>query len=898
MDLPFSIGEPRALILLLTIPPVVFIGMLSARSRTRDRGRIIASTAIRALILTLIVLAVAGTQLITSGGPLSVVFLVDQSASVSQANRDASMQYVRKAIASMGPNDLAGVVLFGEDAIVDRALSADKEWNGIGKQPASLATNIADAIQVSTALMPEGGARRLVLLSDGVETAGQARDILGGRGLAGVQLSVVPLGSQSRGEVAVDKVVSPNTAPAGQQIQVRVLVKSNTDRAATLTLFDDDLPVGSQDLQIKTGDNVANFTIKAATQGFHIFKARVDSVDDQYAQNNEALSFTVVKKPPTVLVLASSPEDAEPLKVALTASGLTIEVAAPDGLPHNPDKLAEYDAVVLANVSAEALGIDGQQLLQSYVRDLGHGLIMLGGDTSYGAGGYLRSPLEEVMPVTMDVRTSEERASLAMTFVVDKSGSMGRCHCGGNQQFDPSMRTEFGESKIEIVKQAIAKATALLNSSDQVGVVAFDTQTHWLAALQPVGQLGEQHLQQVLQPLAAEGNTSMSPALSTAIDALVASDAKLKHIVLLSDGWTQQANFDTLLDRMSAGNITMSTVGVGEGASDLLRDLADKGGGKYYKADDVKKVPDLLLKETIRLTGAYFVEQPFKPSLGRASPILNGIDPQRLPQLLGYNASTPRPEADVVLKSPQGDPVLAQWQYGLGRAVAWTSDAKGRWATDWITWPQFARFAGQMVSWTLPSQATPGLETSFSIGQVADGVGQDVAVRIDSTTNSGAPRNSLETSVVITGTGQVSSTAQILQRSPGVYDGVAHDLAQGAYSVLVEQRDPTSHSVVAREQTGFVVPYPSEFKLSPDAQKAGQSLLGDLAQLGGGKTLDLAQPAAAFSPDITSQPVRVALWPWLLLAAALLFPLDVATRRLTANPLELWRLLREGSSGR
>lgn len=897
MDLPFSLSEPRALILLLTIPPVVLIGMLSARARARDRGRILASTVVRATILVLITFALAGTELMTSGGPLSVVFLVDRSSSVSQASRDAALQYVRKAIAAMKPNDRAGVVLFGENAVVDRALSADTEWTALGKQPASLATNIAEAIQVSTALMPEGGARRLVLLSDGIETSGRARNIVSGAGLAGIQLSAVPLGAQSKGEVAVDRVASPSKVPAGQQVPVRVLLRSTTDRAATLTLFDGDVPVERRDLQLKTGDNAETFTVKAAAQGFHVFKAQVTSVDDQFSENNEAASFTVVEKPPSVLILAGTPQDAEPLKVALAASGVNTEVTSPDGLPRDPDKLATYDTVVLANASAAAIGEDGQQILQSFVRDLGHGLIMIGGDTSYGAGGYLRSPLEQAMPVSMDVRTSNERASIALTFVVDKSGSMARCHGVANQQFDPSMRSEFGDSKIDIVKQAISKATALLNSTDQVGVVAFDVQPQWLATLQPVGQLGEQRLQQVLQPIAAQGNTSMSPGLDTAIDALQASTAKLKHIVLLGDGWTQQSNFNAVLDRLSANNITLSTVGVGGGSSDLLRDLADRGGGKYYRAEDAKQVPDLLLKETIRLTGSYFIEEQFTPNLGRASPILAGIDLKSLPPLLGYNGATAKPEADVILKSPLGDPVLAQWQYGLGRAVAWTSDAKGRWATNWIKWPQFARFVGQMVSWTLPSQTTPGMDTSFSLGDVSRGGAQNVIMRVESATASGAPRNSLQTTVTISGTGQLISTTQVIQRSPGVYEGVAQGLKQGAYRVLVEQRDPVTDRVVGRDETGFIVPYPSEFRLSQGAQQAGQSLLTDLAQLGGGKTLDISQPGAAFSGEIVSRPMRVPLWPWLLLTAILLFPLDVAIRRLSASPMELWRLLRGRGGG-
>lgn len=892
MELPFSLSEPRALILLLTVPPVVWLGVLTARARPRDRVRIATGTVIRSLILTLLTLALAGTQLIVSGGPLNVVFLVDRSASVSDASKRASFDYVRRAIGSMGPDDRAAVLLFGENAILDRALSADTQWTTVGREPSALATDIASAIQVATALFPEGGAKRLVLLSDGEETVGQARSIVTGQGLVGTQLSVVPLGDTAQNEVAVDRIVSPNSVPAGQQIPVRVLVRSNTDRAASVTLFDGDTPVSTQDAQLKSGDNVISFTTEAREQGFHVLRARVDSVDDRFSENNEALSFTIVKRPPTVLVLAGSDADGQPLKSALAASGIESEVAPPVALPRRPENLEKYDAVILANVSAESLELEGQQVLQSYVRDMGRGLIMVGGDLSYGAGGYTRSPIEEVLPVRMDVRTSEERASLAMTFVIDKSGSMGRCHCGGNQEFDPSMRTEFGESKIELVKRAITKATALLNSGDQVGVLTFDEQPTWLARLQPLADLGEQRLQQLMQPVEAEGNTDMFAALSQAVEELEQSDAQLKHIVLLGDGWSKRSQYDELLGRMAAGNITLSTVAVGDGSDELLRDLANRGGGRFHEAIDVSTVPDLLLKETIRLAGSYYVEEAFTPVVARASPILEGIETGSIPPLLGYNAATVKPDAELVLRSPRGDPILAQWQYGLGRTVAWTSDAKGQWAAHWIAWPQYGKFIGQMVGWTLPTQRSVGLEATFSTRPDSQGEGQELAVRVDTVTATGAPRNFLRTSLVITGTQGITSTVAISPRSPGIYDGVAHGLSPGAYAATIEQRDPGSGELVERVETGFVVPYPSEYRLSAETAAGARALLTDLAQLGGGKVLEIAQPGMAFSHDISPEPRRVPLWPWLLLASILLFPLDVAVRRVSLTPRELWRLMR------
>ncbi len=893
MNLPFSIGEPRALILLVSLLPVVAVGVLSARARRRDRKRIIASTAVRCLILVLVVFALAGLQFISAGGPLNVVFLIDESASVPQESRDAAYQYVRQAIASMGPNDRAAVVLFGERAIVDRALSADTRWQVSGKHPAEVATDIAGALQVASALFPEGGAKRIILLSDGVQTAGSAADVARRIGLTGTYISVVPLGVASHNEVAVDHVIAPPNVHSGEQYEVRVLLKSTSDRQATVSLYDGDRLVEQKDAALKAGDNVVDFGLKASDEGFHALRAEVASVDDRYAQNNRLWAFTMVSAPPRVLIVAGTQEDAEPLKEALAASGVQADVVDPLYMPHQLENLARYDAVVLANASAERVGVEGQQALQRYVRDLGHGLLMIGGEVSFGAGGYLRSPLEEVLPVSMDVRATEQRASVAITFLVDKSGSMGRCHCGGAQQFSPTMRTEFGVSKVEIVKDAIYKAAALLNSTDQVGVVAYDAGPHQLLALAPMGSVSEEGLHRILDPMIADGETNMHAGLDAAIAQLSASSARLKHIILFSDGWTRQGEFSDLLNQISARHITLSTIGVGEGPGELLKTLAEQGGGRYYQAEDVNQIPDIVLKETVRLIGSYYVELRFRPVPAADSPILRGLEPSALPDLLGYNSTTAKPSADVILKSPRGDPILAAWQYGLGRSVAWTPDAKGRWAIEWVRWPQFSQFVGQMVGWTLPRDSTPGLESTFSALAGSAPAAQDVEVRVESTDAQGAPRNFLRSSIVVTGTGQLRMEGTLVQQSPGVYQGVVKGLREGVYEAYIEQRDPSTGQVVASQHTGIVVPYPGEYRLTDDAARQADALMNDIAQLGHGGRLDFRAPGAAFTHDIAGQPMPVPLWPWLLLAAVLLFPLDVAVRRLTFSRADLLEALRD-----
>jgi Ca-activated chloride channel family protein len=889
MELPFNLADPKALLLLLLLPPVIYLGVLGARARPRDRGRIGASVVIRCLILLLLTLAIAGFQWISNGGPLSVVFLVDESGSVPTALRQTAHDYIQRALAQLGPDEQAGVVRFGESAIVDRAISGSASWEPAPGVPGVLATNIGDAIQTGLALFPEGGSRRLVLLSDGLQTVGDARTIVADAHSTGVELSVVPLGSTADNEVAIEGVSSPQAVPEGQKYEARVLLNSTSDRSATVTLFDGDKQVGQQEVIVKSGKTVVQFNLQADAEGFRTIRAEVSSTDDKISENNKGESFTVVSAPPSILIIAGATEDGEPLKRALEASNMKATIVPVLGMPVGMDTLAEYDTVVLANVSTDALGIERQQLLQSFVRDLGHGLIMLGGEHSFGAGGYLRSPLEQVLPVTMDVRTSEQRASIAMTFLVDKSGSMGRCHCGGAAQFDPTMRTEFGPSKVELSKQAIARAANLLNSTDQIGVVGFDSEAHPLINIQPMGDLGSDGILLDLAPVeAAGGPTNLYAGMQAAIDQIQGTTAGLKHIILISDGWTQQADFAALLAEMQDDTITLSTVGAGEGPGEVLKDLAEKGGGRYYSAANIMTLPDILLKETVRLAGQYYIEKPVAPRLAKDSPILSELDVGHLPELLGYNATTLKPTADGILLSPEGDPILAQWQYGLGRSVAWTPDMKGRWATNWVTWPQFSQFAGQMVQWTVSASDSSGIEADYQLTPSGTHGEQNLNVTVQSLDAQGKPRNGLHTTVTLTDTAGVQSTVQLAQESPGVYVGTTSGLNQGVYQTEIQQRSAGYDDLVAREVSGVVVPYSSEFAVIDNREQTASEFMTDMAQLGGGQVLNTGNTTAVWSHDLPAQPLRVPLWPWLLLAAILLFPLDVAVRRLSVS----WKDLR------
>jgi hypothetical protein len=371
----------------------------------------------------------------------------------------------------------------------------------------------------------------------------------------------------------------------------------------------------------------------------------------------------------------------------------------------------------------------------------------------------------------------------------------------------------------------------------------------------------------------ADGQTNIYAGLKAAYDDLIQNPAKLRHIILITDGWSQSGAYDALLADMKAAGITLSTIGTGGGSADILRRLAEQSGGRYYEADDATRIPDIFLKETIRTAGEQIVEEQFQPVPSSPSEILRGLDPGRLPFLLGYNATTAKGTATVALLTSRDDPLLAQWQYGLGRSVAWTSDARQQWATPWIGTEAFGTLTAQLVAWTLPPQDEQGIDVRFSPGR--DG---ELNVEVTSLDDDGAPRNFYRTLLRMVAPDLAPVQSTLTQIGPGRYAGTVRADQPGAYLVRVAQTRDGADS--ANRTLGVVSPAAEEFRrLGVDAEA-----LTRYAAAGQGReiTLDPEDPeiaAQVWTHDITAAAFPTPIWPWLLLLAMILVPIDVGVRR-------------------
>ncbi len=863
-----GIGLDAPLALLLLIPALALtIGLHVGSRRRLGLGRRRVALLIRAALLTSLVLALAGFRLVLPVDRLATVFVVDLSDSVGQTGRQDALSWLRQSLAAMPEGDVAGIVGFGRQALVERLPAEVREIDRIASTPVRSATDIGAALRLASALFPDDAQKRIVLVSDGNDTTGSGQSEAALAAARGIQVETRAIGLGAAEEVLVERLTTPSTARIGEELEATADVRSSVAQPATVRLFADGVQVAEKAVDIEAGSNRVSFLVKPTEAGFHTFRAVVEAGRDTFNQNNRADSDTIVKGEPRVLVLAGDEKVAAELVGALRTERETVDTLIPEQLPGGIEGLLNYDSIVLVDVSRLRLSNDQLTALQQYVRDFGRGLVMIGGPKSYGAGGYTDTPVEEALPVDMGVKDQQKQPDVALVVVIDKSGSMDACHCN---TFDRGSGSGIsGVRKVDIGKEAILRAAAAMSSRDQLGIVAFDESAHWVVRTQPLGTIAD--LGGAIAAIQPVGQTNIFAGLDQAVKSLEGTTASRRHIILLTDGWSTSGQYDAILKQMKADGITLSTVGAGGGANPFLAQLAKEGGGRFYPATNPASIPDIFLKETQQVAGQQVIEETFHPILTSQSPILRGVD--AMPQLLGYNGTTAKAAAQTVLVTARDDPLLAQWQYGLGRSVAWTSDATGRWAKSWLAWNGFSRFFSQLVSWTFPGEETGGIEATF----VTEG--NHTTLRVESVTEDGSPRDFYSTAVAMTEPDLTSKAVGLSQVAPGVYEAELGEIDPGAYVIRVSQTRPGSAAL--GRTLGLVAATPAEYRVLG----TNETFLATLRSGTAGRAIET--PEEPWTHDLATNAASTDLWPTLLILALLLWPLDIALRRVSIGRREL-----------
>ena len=849
------LDRPWMLVLLAALPVAVWLSYGSVARISRIRLGF--ATLLRLVGLTAMVLALAGFAIGRDTRP-ATIFVVDTSDSVLLAERANAQAIVDAYVHAFGADTRVGVVQFGAGAAV---LAAPQRLDAApalrSDLPAHDSNYEAGLLAALGMLDPDAGGQ-LVLLSDGAGAEMGLESAAQTAAARGVPISVVPAAATRGADLVVRSVDVPETVHNGAALQARVQIASQRRTTARLRLWDGERLISDGPIVVATGTRTYGVELAGLATGFHRLRAELLEDADPRLANNVAETFVRVAEAGRVLTIG----DTSQVQAVLRAADFQVREVAP-GAVAGVD-LTEFEAVVVSNVSADAFEPDALEALRAHVAG-GRGLVVLGGADSFAAGGYQGTAMDEVLPVWSDPTEETPEPRLALVLVIDRSSSMSE---GASE----------GHAKIDMAIEAAVDAVDLLEEGDILGVMTFDIDSQWVVPPRELSSAADVATAiDRIRGIQIGTSTDLARAMFFARSRLDQVSASVKHVVLLTDGRAHYGDFDGLTRSLRRRDITVSSIAVGEKSDqELLERIARVGNGRYYYVPDPRAIPRVLTQETLTAGEFAVVERDFQPRMDAPSPVFTGkLAGEELPELQGYVRTRAKPTAEVVLTSDNNDPILAQWQYGRGRAIAWMSDVGTEWAEVWLAWDGFGPFLRQAVQWVSPLPGavgdSPRVTASFANGAAA--------IEVDAVDAAGRFLNGLETSVTILSPDGTAQTLVAQQVGPGRYLGSLDGLSPGVYEVQVTQRDDAGVERMAA--SGLVVPVADEIgHIAPDHRALRRA-----AALTGGVTIESSSDLAALALR-GDRPVQLG-WAQLLTIALLALMADVGLRRLVGRPREI-----------
>lgn len=824
--------------------------------------------AVRLGAAALLLLALAGTHTVRRTDRQATLFVLDVSQSINPNARARSLRYVADAVRGMGRGDEAGVVTFGRTPALDVPLSPAPDLAAIQGTEAGDATDLAAALRLAEGTFPPTLAKKIVVLSDGGETRGDAQAEADALRLSGVRVEIAPTdlgeagGPAQSPEALIASVQTPAEAALDAPFALHIALQSTTAQTALLTVTRDGKPFARRQVSLSAGATDITLSDRLAQPGLHHYEAQLAPAQDSITQNNHAFADTLVHDSPRVLYLTDAPA-ASALPPILRAQGLTVDTKTPAQCPAQASALTAYDAVVLSDVPADGFAPAQQQALRLAVQTFGVGLGMMGGTQSFGAGGWDGSPIEAALPIRMAVPQTRRMPSAAVVVVLDASGSMAQ--------------TEDGVEKVQLGARAAVQLMSSLQPADQVAVTSVTTETTVVMPLQPASRVVQARAA-IEDVHAGGGGIYCRQGLEDAYALLLNSHAAIKHVILVADTSDSEQQENCVAEAADARRryqITTTVCGIGRGTDSdapFQRALAHAGGGQWSAVGEAADLPSLFRRDVQTLKQSWYTETPARAVPTGFDPVLRGLDFAGAPALLGHNLATPRPGASVALRAGPTDPLLVHGQSGLGRAFAFLGDDRPHWASQWLRWPQAPQFYAQTVRSVLRT-APPASFTA-----AVDGAGGRGQLTIDALTDARA--GSLHATLVAP---DLSTSPLALTPSGAGRMAAGFQADQpGTYLVSVRQAGPGGGQKTLR----LPVPYAPEYAtLGPNLP-----LLMSLADVTGGRLQP--DPARVFRDRAEAVLGDQSLAPVLLLLAACLLVGDIAVRRLALHLPALGRFAR------
>lgn len=789
---------------------------------------------------------------------MTVIIMIDRSRSIDLVPAaDARIaSELRLAEKGMHDDDRIATVAFAADALVEdpprpKSDLPPPQRVELGRD----GTNLEAAVRRALAELPADTASRLVLVSDGVQTRGDALSAAAAAVAADVPIDIVPLDQKTYPDVRVVSVRSPTHADEGEALDLRVVTSSTQEADLDVRVKRDGTVIHTGRVHVSSGEDVLRLRETASEPGLHRYDVEVTAVDpskDGSAEDNAGSTFVRVRGPALALILEGDSGKGALVAGALEANGFRTVERGATGVPADIGAFAGYDLIVLSDIKASDLSTTQIDAIGSYTRDLGGGLILMGGDRSMGPGGYARTAVEDVSPVAFDLKEEKRRASLAEVIAIDYSGSMGMM--------------VGGQTKLALANEAAARSASLLGAGDRLGVEHVDTVVAWTVPLGPVTDVNAigTHIRAVQ---VGGGGIYTDVALRAGYAALEKETVNLKHLLLFADGddAEQIIGCRALVTGSVAKGMTTSVISLGHGKDSAELEVLSKiGGGRFYLIDDATKLPAVFTQETILAARSSIKEEPFKVSVGAPTPATRNVDFKDAPQLHGYVVTVPKARATVSLGGPDNDPILATWSVGIGRAAAFTSDFKDRWGAAWTKWPAGVKMMGQLGRDAARKADDPRVRLE------SDATGGELHVRADVVGDDGRAQTFRRLTVHVAGPDGFSRDMSLEATGAGRYGASVPLSRPGTY--VATAKDEASGEAVGT--TGAVLSAGEE--LRPTG--SDRLLLTRLSTMTGGKMRDTL--AGLYDDRAARRFAYTPLLPLLSLVAACAMLLGVASRRL------------------
>jgi uncharacterized membrane protein len=858
--------DPRLLAVILLAP--WFVGVLAWTLADLPWQQRFVTVILRIAFVGSLAIALARPVRAADTDKVATVYLVDVSDSVPDEALEDAQTLVDEAYTLKEGDDLVRIVTF---AVRPRLLEPETDEGGDkpprlqrhavveGADNPNGGSNLQAALQLAYGLYPPGYLRRAVLVSDGLQTDG---DVLAEANRAaehGVKLHTIAYKRPPPAEVAVRALDMPERVKVGETFEIKADVYASRKTKAKARLYQGETLNGLdgiKDLELEPGANEVVFKSVVRVPGEVTYALTLDGIAaDRFPENNRWATTVDVPGRPQVLYLEGTPQHAGPVSRALTAQQFDVDVRSPAGFPGSLKEMERFDFVILSDTPKEAVSLQSQELLEQYVRDLGGGFLFAGGENGYGLGGWYRTTIARMLPVHMESEQRKEMPSVAMVLVIDRSGSMTGL-------------------PMEMAKKAAEATLEVLADDDVLGVIAFDSQPHRYVKMQPARN--RSRIRGLISRIQPGGGTEIFPALDAAYNDLTVTQARKKHVILLTDGKAPASGIRDLVTAMIAESITVTTVGLGGDLDEqLLKMIADVGGGRYHSVPDPQSLPRIFTKETEMVARAAAVEDWFPVAQTGYASFLRTIDVRTAPYLHGYVSTKMKatPAVELLASADTEEPILARWRVGTGWSLAWTSDVKSRWAVEWLSWPGWEKFWGQLVREHMRQKHRREIDMKTEV------VGGELVASIDAFTLDERFDNGLSSKLRVIGPQPKGAerTVPMRQTAPGRYEARVPLDKYGSFLLRAEharRQDDGTLSPFASSSGHVSNPYPREYAaFQPD------ELTLERAALATSGLFNPQDRAVAFSPEGETITFHEELWPRFVMAAIAIFLLDLLLRR-------------------